>query len=167
MQTADLQTQGRKRLLWNELKTIPLESISQHCHPVDLPVCKSAAVCICCTPAFRLDCSVTSFNSSVYKRDEDWSRNVSRMCFWDSYWGRAIIKCVIPTKCAWLLLSNFSWEWWSFLEKLKIKLTQNFEGEISFWGRWRSQTAPEIFPEVLNQPFLFFVSKVVDGACQS
>ena len=147
MQTADLQTQGRKPLLWNELKTIPLESISQHCHPVDLPVCKSA-VCICRPPAFRLDCSVTYFNSSVYKRDEDWSRNVSRKCFWDSYWGRAIIKCVIPTKCAWLLLSNFSWEWWSFLEKLKIKLTQNFEGEISFWGRWRSQTAPETFPEV-------------------
>ena len=166
MQTADLQTQGRKPLLWNELKTIPLESISQHCHPVDLPVCKSA-VCICRTPAFRLDCSVTSFNSSVYKRDEDWSRNVSRKCFWDSYWGRAIIKCVIPTKCAWLLLSNFSWEWWSFLEKLKIKiLREKFhfgEGE----GRRQPQKHSQKSLRTLTQPFLFFVSKVVDGACQS
>ena len=28
-------------------------------------------------------------NSPLYKRKGNWSRNASRNCFWDGYWGRA------------------------------------------------------------------------------
>ena len=36
----------------------------------------------------------------LLKREENWSRNASRNCFWDSYWGRGgqlLAKCFSPS----------------------------------------------------------------------